>query len=156
MIAQLIAEAAAVICLCGGATGDFQPAVRLDPPDPPPTVPTGIMGLPFADEFVSGCNEMLFYARQFGLPDRFEGIGWRESNCRNEDGVRTSCCHGYWQLNVALHLRDHRIGWRYRDVCGVHSADDVNSDTPLDKQRQACAAKQLFDVVGYSAWAATS
>jgi hypothetical protein len=55
-------------------------------------------------------------------------------------------------LNVGLHLRDHRLAGRYH-ACGVYSYADVNSDTPGDKLRQACAAKALFDVVGYSAWA---
>ena len=66
---------------------------------------------------------MMFYARQFGLPAQFERIGWRESNCRNEDGVRTSCCHGYWQL--------HRMHF------------------PMPECE---AAKQLYDAAGMSPW----
>jgi hypothetical protein len=121
--------------------------VQVTETSPPPTdeVPS----------FTSDCSEMSWYRSQAGLPSRFDGIGWRESNCRNEDGVHTSCCYGWWQLNVGLHLRDARIAPRYR-ACGVDSYQDVNSDTPGDKQRQACAAKALFDVVGYSAWSATS
>lgn len=154
MFAILVAQLTAVVCLCGPATGPHQPADRLTPPTTTtqPPVTTGLWGQPFAPEGLSNCDEMTFYRRQWGLPDRFDAIGWRESNCRNEDGVRTSCCHGYWQLWINLHLRDQRIGWRYRDLCGVHSVYDVNSDEPLDKQRQACAAKQLYDVVGMSAW----
>jgi len=125
-------------------------AERVDPPPPPveelPTVaPAGM----------SNCAEMSWYRQAVGLPARFDAIGWRESNCRNEDGVHTSCCWGWWQLNVGLHLRDHRLAGRYHD-CGVSSAADVNSDTPGDKLRQACAAKALYDTVGMSAWAATS
>jgi hypothetical protein len=132
----------------------FVPAVRLSPPIqvaptlPPP--PSGIWGLPFAPEGLSNCDEMSFYRQQFGLPARFDGIGWRESNCRNEDGVHTSCCWGYWQLHQ-MHLG----GEVYARNCDVHSYRDVNSDNPLEKQKQACAAKQLYDAAGTSPWAAT-
>jgi hypothetical protein len=125
------------------------------PPEPPPVIPTGLLGLPFAPEGLSNCDEMTFYRKQWGLPDRFDSIGWRESNCRNEDGVRTSCCHGYWQMWTALHMQDHRLAPKMK-ACGVQTYEALNSDTPEDKQRQACAAKALYDVVGYSAWSATS
>lgn len=115
---------------------------------PPPTAPEG------APDGLSNCDEMHWYRVNAGLPSAFDGIGWRESNCRNEEGVHTSCCWGYWQLNVALHLRDGRLAGRYHD-CGVYSRFDVDSDTPGDKRRQACAAKALYSVVGMSAWAAT-
>ena len=124
-------------------------AVRLDPP----AVPTTDQ-VPAVPSFASDCDEMHWYRVDAGLPARFDQIGWRESNCRNEDGVHTSCCYGWWQLNVSLHLRDARLAPRYR-ACGVDSLTDVNSDTPEDKRRQACAAKALYDVVGLSAWAAT-
>lgn len=123
-------------------------ATRLNPQPPVPLWPTGLWEQPYAPFGLSDCEEMRFYANQFGLPARFDAIGWRESNCRNEDGVRTSCCHGYWQLHQ-MHFRPGNIMDRN---CGADSFDDVNSDNPLDKQRQACAAKQLFDAVGYSAW----
>lgn len=99
----------------------------------------------FAPPGLSDCDEMTWYRVQAGLPAKFDRLGWRESNCRNEDAVRTFCCHGYWQLYVSLHLRDHRLASRYA-ACGVDSADDVNSDTPIDKWRQACAAKAVHDV----------
>jgi hypothetical protein len=86
---------------------------------------------------------------QAGLPARFDQIGWRESNCRNEDGVHTSCCWGYWQMH-RMHM-----GGRFGERCGAWSVNDINSDTPIDKQRQACSAKLLYDMVGLSAWAAT-
>jgi hypothetical protein len=111
----------------------------------------GLWMQPYAPEGLSDCDEMTFYRVQWGLPERFDRLGWRESNCRNEDVVRTFCCHGYWQLYVSLHLRDHRLVDRYHE-CGVYSLEDVNSDVPIEKQRQACAAAVLFDVIGYSAW----
>lgn len=131
-------------------------AVRLIPPEQiqatTTTIPTGILGLPFAPEGLSDCDEFDYYRTQFGLPERFNALAWRESNCRNEDDVKTWCCHGYLQLYISLQIRDYRITDRYH-LCGVWSSDDVNSDTPLDKQRQVCAAAVLYDVVGYSAWA---
>jgi hypothetical protein len=130
------------------AAADTQ-ATRIDPPAPPATE-----AQQSPPSFASDCAEMSYYRAAVGLPARFDAIGWRESNCRNEDGVHTSCCYGWWQLNVSLHLRDHRLAGRYA-ACGIDSYQDVNSDTPGDKLRQACAAKALYDVVGLSAWAAT-
>jgi hypothetical protein len=130
------------------ATADV-PAERLDPPVSVEVLPD------VAPEGMSNCDEMSWYRQAVGLPARFDRIGWRESNCRNEEGVHTSCCYGWWQLNVGLHLRDHRLAGRYA-ACGVSSRFDVDSDTPGDKLRQACAAKALYDTVGMSAWAATS
>jgi hypothetical protein len=112
------------------------------PPPSPQGAPSGL----------SNCDEMHWYRVNAGLPPVFDRLGWRESNCRNEEGVHTSCCWGYWQLNVGLHLRDGRLAGRYHD-CGVYSRYDVDSDAPADKRRQACAAKALYDVVGLSAWA---
>ena len=130
------------------ATAERGTQVQMTETSPPP--PAAPVAPPTADN----CEEMQWYRIRAGLPARFDSIGWRESNCRNEEGVHTSCCWGYWQLNVALHLRDHRLVDAYHD-CGVYSRYDVDSDTPGDKQRQACAAKALYDVVGLSAWAAT-
>jgi hypothetical protein len=122
--------------------------VQVEPTAPEPE-PTGINGLPFAPAGLSNCDEMTFYRVQAGLPARFDQIGWRESNCRNEDGVHTSCCWGYWQMH-RMHM-----GGRFGERCGAWSVNDINSDTPIDKQRQACSAKLLYDMVGLSAWAAT-
>lgn len=99
----------------------------------------------FAPAGLSDCDEMQWYRIRAGLPARFDRLGWRESNCRNEDAVRTFCCYGWWQLYVSVHLRDPRLAQRYA-ACGVDSAQDVNSDTPIDKWRQACAAKAVNDV----------
>lgn len=135
-------EPAAAMDFAGGSAQADAPAVRLNPPQP-----AAPAGPPAGDN----CAEMSWYRQRVGLPARFDQLGWRESNCRNEDGVHTSCCYGWWQLNVGLHLRDPRIAPRYA-ACGVDSYLDVNSDTPGDKSRQACAAKALYDVVGLSAW----
>lgn len=109
---------------------------------------------PYAPEGLSGCDEMNWYRVAVGLPEIFSKLGWRESNCRNEDGVRTFCCHGYWQLYTSLHLQDHRLA-PLMLACGVSSSEDVNSDTPEDKLRQACAAKALYDIEGTDPWRAT-
>jgi len=98
---------------------------------------------------LTACDEMRWYRQAAGLPPVFDTLGYRESRCRN--GVRTWCCYGYWQLWVTLHLSDRRTAAGYA-ACGVTSAADVDSDTPADKRRQACATRVLYDVVGLSAW----
>lgn len=132
-------------------------AVRVAPPDHQAVVDTaapsvGLFGLPFAPEGITDCEEMEFYRVQAGLPDRFQSLGYRESNCRNEAGVRTFCCYGYWQLYFTMHFADSQGWWAYV-ACEIDEVSDYNGDEPLDKQKQACAAKGIFDVVGYSAWA---
>jgi hypothetical protein len=122
----------------------LQQAERLDQPVEPPSAI-------YAPEGLSDCDEMAWYREDAGLPERFDALGWRESNCRNEDEVRTGCCHGYWQMWTALHLDDHRLAPKMAE-CGVSSYHDLNSDIPEDKKRQACATKALYDTVGYSAW----
>jgi hypothetical protein len=127
-----------------GATRIYN-AEQVTPTDPPPPpsneAPTGL----------SNCDEMSWYRQRAGLPARFDSLGWRESNCRNEDGVHTGCCVGYWQLWVSLHLSDASLAPGYH-ACGVYSRYDVNSDTPGDKWRQACATKVLYDHEGMSPW----
>lgn len=125
--------------------------IQLTPPPPPPE-PVGLLGLPFAPPGLSDCNEFRFYRQQWNMPEWFDRIARRESNCRNEDGVRTWCCHGWLQLYVSVHLRDHRLAPHYA-ACGVRSHHDINSDTPVEKQRHLCAAKALYTVVGMKAWA---
>jgi len=130
-------------------------AVRLEqmqltePPAPPAIL--GPLGKPIAPFWLDGCEEFRWYADQFGLPKFFDGIAWRESNCRNEDSVRTSCCHGYLQLNANLHVRDHRLAGPYA-ACGVFGNEDINSDNPADKQRHLCAATALYNEMGTQPW----
>lgn len=131
--------------------------IQLTTPPPPPTTTNppilGPLGKPIAPYWLDGCAEFRWYADQFGLPGFFDGIAWRESNCRNEDGVRTSCCHGYLQLNADLHIRG-GMADEYA-ACGVYSHYDINSDTPADKQRHLCAAAALYRSQGTSPWSAT-
>lgn len=139
--------------IAGPATlASLQSAVRLNNATQatPATTSLGLRGLPFAPPGLSDCDEMKFYRQQAGLPDVFDRLGWRESNCRNEDGVHTSCCFGYWQLH-----KDHvRSGYadRWRRECGITSYADFNSDSPIEKQRQACGAFVLYDMSGLTPW----
>lgn len=120
----------------------------VDPPDP-----TGLNGLPFAPEGLSNCDEMSFYRQQAGLPDKFDALGYRESRCRNEDGVRTFCCYGYWQNYISSHLsRYSAYRQKIIDVCQVRGADDINSDNPLEKQKQACVTAVVYSISGYAPW----
>ena len=135
--------------LTGPATA-YARAERLERYQATPTLPPPTTLSAFAD----ACAEMEWYFDLVGLPERFDLIGYRESRCLNRDDVRTSCCHGWLQLWVELHLRDHRLAPRYA-ACGVDGFDDVNSDTHEDKLRHVCAAKALYDVVGLDAWALT-
>lgn len=135
---------------------DLVPATRVEPPLPPttlpaPTIPLGLWGQPFAPEGLSDCDEFNFYRAQWGLPERFNKLAWRESNCLNQDDVKTYCCHGYLQLYISLQIKDQRVMGRYHE-CGVYSSNDVNSDNPLEKQKHLCAAGVLYSIVGYSAW----
>lgn len=119
------------------------------PPVPPPAV--GIQGKYLAPYGLSDCENAEWYNDQWGLPERFDGIVYRESRCINREDIKTFCCHSRYQLWIDLHLDDHRIAPLYAE-CGVASVDDVNSDTELDKQRAACAAYALYSVVGANAW----
>lgn len=130
-----------------------KPAVRITlPTTTVPAQPLGLQGLPFAPVGLDACSEMGFYRQQWGLPPVFDQLGYRESRCLNRDDVKTFCCHGYWQLYTSLHLRDHRLAPKLA-ACEVRSHHDLNSDDPLEKQKQACAARALYDVVGLEAWA---
>ena len=145
------------IILAALASAGFAPAQRGEQVvvNPPPVVveATGIFGLPFAPAELDGCDKVAFYAEQFGLPgDWTRRIAFRESRCSNHLTSSTGCCRGIMQLDVNLHLRDHRLGWRYRDNCGVNGISDVFGDDPLQWQKHMCAAKQLHDVLGSQPW----
>lgn len=114
----------------------------------------GLHGRPFAPEGLEPCDEMWFYMAQWGLPERFRGIGYRESNCRNDVTSRPGCCHGYLQLWVTLHLKDHRMAPGYA-ACEVDEVSDIKGNDPYTKQRHMCAAAVLYDVMGTSPWKAT-
>ena len=147
IIALLIAAILAIFAPIDESA--LQTAERLQTAE---NVPLGLENRPFAPPGLSDCDEMDFYRLQWGLPDQFSALGWRESNCRNEDGVKTWCCHGYWQMWTSLHLDDHRLAPKMVE-CGVSGHHDLNSDDPVEKQKQACAARALYDTVGLSAWA---
>jgi hypothetical protein len=164
-VKRIAVSAAAAVVLVGSAAHAWQDlpapirqAERLgsvqltEPPAPPAPTTTVVSDRP--PPGLDDCAEFSWYRQRAGLPAWFDRIAWRESNCRNEDGVRTFCCHGYLQLYISLHVRDHRLGPLY-EKCGVDSADDVNSDTHEDKRRHLCAAAALYSVVGDEAWALT-
>lgn len=145
-----------------------EPADRLDisariaalPVVPPE--PLGILMLPFAPAGMTGCDEMNFYRAQWGLPERFGdyprtgskskwGLGWRESNCRND--VSTYCCYGYWQNYISSHLSAQSL---YRqpiqETCQAFSKWDIYGNDPLQKQKQACVTAIVYAISGLSPW----
>ena len=131
-------------------TASLARAVRKNPPSPAPVgEPTGVLGLPFAPEGLAPCDEARFYREQFGLPPAFDGLVYRESRCTNTVTSKTGCCVGYWQIHYII-FKDHRMG-ALAEICGATWVN-IKGDDPLSKQRNACAAKQLFDVVGYQPW----
>lgn len=150
-----------------GAARASSPAIRLTPPTTvevgPPPVP-GLNGKPFAPEGLDECAEMNFYRVQWGLPARFDdsgrhsqwvrsdGLGWRESKCGNHQVSSTGCCFGYWQLYTGLFLKDWKLGPLLRDSCKIDNKYAVLGDDPLAKQKQACAAYQLYSVKGLTPW----
>lgn len=133
------------------SAGRIGNATQVTPTLPPP--PQGLQGRPFAPAGLSDCEEMTFYREQWGLPDVFDALGWRESNCRNEESVHTFCCWGYWQNYISSHLsRQSEYRQRIIDECQVTRREDVDSDTPIDKQRQACVTAVVYQISGLSPW----
>jgi hypothetical protein len=102
----------------------------------------GLHGLPFAPAELTGCDEMAFYRAQAGLIPHFDHVGKGESRCRNT--VSSWCCHGYWQI--------HQDFWFPMPECDVVTVDDLLGDTPIEKQRNACAARVVYETQGGSAW----
>lgn len=130
-------------------TASLARAVRLQQPSAPTLEPTGVLGLPFAPEGLSACDEARFYREQFGLPPAFDGLVNRESKCLNTVTSRTGCCVGYLQIHYIV-FSDHRMG-ALAEICGA-TWQNIKGNDPLSKQRNMCAAKQLFDVVRYQPW----
>ena len=115
--------------------------------------PTGLFGLPLAPLGLDACAEMNFYRVQMGLPEgwsdqprtgpkRWWGLGWRESNCRND--VKTFCCYGYWQIAWA---NRNAHGYKTAGVftnCGVRYLSDWFGSAPEQKQKSACIAANMY------------
>ena len=109
---------------------------------------------PFDPATLDDCGETRWYADEHGLPASFDRIMWRESNCRQEIGVRTSCCVGWLQLNADLHVRDHRLREPYK-ACGVFGNSDIDGPEPIEKRQHMCAASALWRLLGTQPWTAT-
>ena len=109
---------------------------------------------PVTPEGLDNCAEARWYADQAGLPASFDRIIWRESNCRQETEVRTSCCVGWLQLNADLHVRDHRLRDAYA-ACNVFGNTDVDGPEAHEKRQQMCAAAALYGLLGTQPWKAT-
>lgn len=131
---------------------DLQPAVRLnnayqETPLPPPPVVEPLLN----PERLTGCDEMEWYRKYVGLPEVFDGLGWRESNCRND--VRTYCCYGYWQVYISLWLSP-KSSYRNAliDSCGISGVASIYGLSNQQKLAQACAVKVAYNNSGLSPW----
>lgn len=111
-----------------------RPAVRVNPPAP---------------QFADDCAEARYYRVAAGLPEVFDALIRRESNCTNTPISRTGCCVGALQLHQII-FRDHRMLDRLA-ACGATWAN-VRGDDVGSWQRQMCAAKALYDVMGMAPW----
>jgi hypothetical protein len=123
---------------------NLRPAVRVgnmyqETPLPPPPVE------------LTGCDEMTFYRQEVGLPEVFDRLGWRESNCRND--VRTFCCYGYLQIYISLWLSPKST---YREglinTCGITGVSSIFGLSDEQKQAQMCAVKIVYDIDGLRPW----
>lgn len=146
---------AAILFATGAAA--TQPAKRLNQ--------YGLNGLPFAPAGLDACAEMVYYMRQAGLPERFgdggrhqrwtrsDGLGWRESKCRNDVTSSTGCCVGYWQNYISSHL-SRMSAYRPRIIneCKVDERSDILGTSALAKQKQACVTKVVYDISGLAPW----
>lgn len=141
------------------------PLTETKPLTPPVRQGQGLNSLPFAPEGIDSCAEMVFYMQQAGLPDRFgdsgrhqrwthsDGIGWRESKCTNTAISSIGCCVGYWQNYISSHLsRQSQYRDRIINECQVNGRSDILGDDPLQKQKQACVTKVVYDISGLSPW----
>lgn len=119
------------------------PLVERSAPITGATLPIlGLHGLPIAPADLDGCAEMAWYRTQAGLIDHFDPVGFRESSCRND--VSSWCCHGYWQIHAEF--------WVPLPECDVTTVADLLGDSPIQKQRNACAARVVYETQGGSAW----
>lgn len=115
-------------------------AVRLTPPTPQVMGPGNL----------TGCARMTWYRVNAGLPERFDAIGWRESNCRNDVTSSTGCCHGFWQISFGNRTAPgYRAGFI---ACGVFQVSDYKGNSDSQMRANACLAKVLYDVSGMSPW----
>ena len=100
---------------------------------------------------LTGCDEMDWYRKYVGLPETFNTLGWRESNCRND--VRTYCCYGYWQVYITLWLSPNSD---YRPAllnnCGINGVESIFGLSNRQKLAQACATKVAYDISGLKPW----
>lgn len=130
-------------------------ARQVTPTVPPPNV--GLDGRPFAPDGLSDCADAEFYRQQWELPEAFVGIVWRESRCRNDESVHTFCCWSRYQHYISSHLsRLSAYRQRIIDECQVTRREDIDSNTPIDKQRAACVTAVVYQISGLSPWKATA
>lgn len=130
------------------------PAIQLTEPPPAPTttIPTGLWGLPLAPSDLDGCNEFKFYRTQFGLPERFDKIAYRESRCTNTPISATGCCVGYLQIHW-INFNDHRM---IEPAAACEATwENIRGNDPYSKQRQVCMAAAMYATVHYQPWATT-
>lgn len=146
MIKYLLAVALLVNPV-GTQDGQLKPAVRINnayqetPLPPPPLNPNGL----------TGCAEMEWYRNYVGLPQAFDALGRRESNCRND--VRTYCCYGYWQEYIILWLSPNsKFRTALIDNCGINGVESIFGLSDRQKLAQACAAKAAYNELGLSPW----
>ena len=120
------------------------PAKRLNPPAPAPVVTSA----------GPNCEEMSEYRKAAGLPEQFDSIGKRESNCDN--GVGNSCCYGWWANYLGSHLsRASAYRDRIMGECGVTSSarSQIQGDSDAQKRAQACVTYVVWSISGMSPWA---
>ena len=124
---------------------------------PPPAQPVEVIeSIP-----TEPCAEMNYFREKLGLPAQFSdyprtgprsswGYGWRESNCRNDVVSSTGCCVGYWQIHTGnFTAPGYKAGIA---ACGVSKRSDILGNLPMQKYKQACVAKVLYDVSGLYPW----
>jgi len=84
------------------------------------------------------CPQWEATADYFGLPDQFDAIMWRESNCRPDVTSSTGCCRGLLQLH-RVHLP--------KPECQAYTASDL-----FDPAINLCVASILYKTSGMSPW----